>query len=135
MPTILEIKDWLKKTRTSRQDLGEKLGVKKRTVDAWLSCGAPIPQAKLALIEGLMQPPITAPAMDLNSVKVINMLMSKEEKAMCKAAAERKGQTLEQWAHDTIMTATARILKEHGLQMTSLPPGAEYKPESREPFA
>lgn len=137
MPTILEIKAWLKKTKTSRQELGEKLGVSKGTVNNWL-CGAdPIPQAKLLLIKRLMEEPAQAPAttMDLQAVKIINVLLSKEEKARCAAAAEREGKTPEQWAHDTIMTATARILKEHGLQMTSLTAGAEYKPESREPFA
>lgn len=49
-----EIKKWLKDTGKNRQWLAEKTLSKKRTVDGWLSDGNPIPPAKLAVIERLM---------------------------------------------------------------------------------
>ena len=49
-----DIKKWLKESKKNRQWLAEKTLTSKKTVDGWLSVGRPIPPAKLALIERLM---------------------------------------------------------------------------------
>ena len=54
MPANEDIRKWLIDIGLTRQQLGEKLLVKKRTVDGWLSDGKPIPSAKMEVIERLM---------------------------------------------------------------------------------
>lgn len=49
-----EIKNWLKRIGLNREWLGEKTFVKKRQVDNWLSSGRKIPEAKMLIIEQLM---------------------------------------------------------------------------------
>lgn len=50
-----EIKTWMKKNGISREELGKKVFVTKRTVDGWLSAGKPIPAAKMELIERIVE--------------------------------------------------------------------------------
>lgn len=110
-----EIKASLKRQRITRQELADKLGVKKRTVDAWLSCGVSIPVAKQKLIEMLLQPaPQAAPALpplDLSSVKIINVRLTAEELDMCIRAARASHMELEAWARLTILDATRAVLR------------------------
>ncbi len=54
MTAVEEIKNWMKENGISRDQLGEKVLVKKKTVDGWLSSGKTIPAPKLELIEKLM---------------------------------------------------------------------------------
>lgn len=54
MTTVEEIKIWMKRNGISRDQLGEKVLVKKKTVDGWLSSGKTIPEPKLELITRLM---------------------------------------------------------------------------------
>lgn len=54
MYTPDDIKAWLKSSGTSRQQLADKLGVAKGTVNNWLSGTASIPGAKLELIRILI---------------------------------------------------------------------------------
>lgn len=44
----------MKKNGISREELGKKVFVTKRTVDGWLSAGKPIPSAKMELIERIV---------------------------------------------------------------------------------
>lgn len=112
--TTEEIKASMKRQRITRQELAEKLGVSKGTVNNWL-CGAdPIPFAKLQLIEQLLQPaPQAAPALpplDLSSVKIINVRLTAEELDMCIRAARACHMELEAWARLTILEATRATL-------------------------
>lgn len=52
------LKDWLKKTKTSRAELAAKLMVSPKTVEGWLlkSNPRPIPMLKHAAIEALIAP-------------------------------------------------------------------------------
>lgn len=110
MEKIEEIKNWLKRARMTRQELAEKIGVSKGTVDNWL-CGAhPIPHAKALLIETMMQPAPPPPAAVniLDEVQVITIKLTRAEYAAVRAAAEAEGKTVEQWARQKILEAAAR---------------------------
>ena len=62
MPTKEDIKKWLKNSGKSREWLAEQCGVKsKRSVDNWLADAGTIPQAKLLLIQKLMEETKTPP--------------------------------------------------------------------------
>lgn len=110
MEKIEEIKAWIKRERITRQELAEKIGVSKGTVNNWL-CGAdPIPYAKLQLIETMMQPAPPPPAAVniLDEVQVITIKLTRAEYAAVRAAAEAEGKTVEQWARQKILEAAAR---------------------------
>lgn len=117
MEKIEEIKNWLKRARMTRQELAEKIGVSKGTVDNWL-CGAhPIPFAKLQLIETMMQPAVSPPAAVniLDEVQVITIKLTRAEYAAVCAAVERHNAanpgnplTVENWARQRILEAAAR---------------------------
>lgn len=114
-----EIKARLKEIGVSRQELAEKLGVKKRTVDAWLSCGVPIPFAKLQLIEQLLAPPAPepapapAPALGVNA-KILNVLLTRDEFELCARAAQKERLPVEEWARRVVLARTAGIQAEKG---------------------
>jgi hypothetical protein len=65
-----EIKDWLDSIGKDRHWLAEKCGVKKNTVDGWLSNGRPISGPALLVLKELMNPgrPLT-PALDYTTWK------------------------------------------------------------------
>ena len=110
MKKIEEIKAWIKRERITRQELAEKIGVSKGTVNNWL-CGAdPIPYAKLQYIETMMQPAALPPAAVniLDEVQVITIKLTRAEYAAVCAAAEAEGKAVEQWARQKILEAAAR---------------------------
>lgn len=105
-----EIKARMKQARITRQEVADKLGVKKRTVDAWLSCGVPIPHAKHQLIEQMLAEPEPTPAVpvlpvDSRSLKIVNVRLTAQELDMCIRAARACGMELEDWARDTTLKA------------------------------
>lgn len=106
-----EIKASMKRQRITRQELAEKLGVSKGTVNNWL-CGAdPIPFAKQQLIETLLAPaPAPAPEPPSPaSFKVLNVILSREEFALCVAAAKKEGVSVEDWARRIVLERTAAV--------------------------
>lgn len=117
MAKIEEIKNWLKRARMTRQELAEKIGVSKGTVNNWL-CGAdPIPHAKALLIETMMQPAQPPPAAVniLDEVQVITIKLTRAEyAAVCDAveqynSANPENQlTVENWARQRILEAAAK---------------------------
>lgn len=117
MAKIEEIKAWIKRERITRQELAEKIGVSKGTVNNWL-CGAdPIPYAKLQYIETMMQPAAVPPAAVsvLDEVQVIVIKLTRAEYAAVCAAVEQHNAanpgnplTVENWARQRILEAAAR---------------------------
>lgn len=116
MEKIEEIKAWIKRERITRQELAEKIGVSKGTVNNWL-CGAdPIPYAKLQYIETLMQPAVPPAAVSvLDEVQVIVIKLTCAEYAAVCAAVEQHNAanpgnplTVENWARQRILEAAAR---------------------------
>lgn len=96
MQSAEDIKDWLKKIRKNREWLGEKTFVKKRQVDNWLSSGRKIPDAKMLIIEQLMNEqssdiakaePSTLP--DLDSRGKMFLLLDEEAQKKVFAEADR----------------------------------------------
>lgn len=102
MLTKDDIKDWLKKTGKTRQELAEQVGVGLSCVNNWLSNSKTnlIPPLKLQLIERLMaeseQPPAPQPPTP-KEITAIAVLMSKEQRAYLTAAARKLGLTLEEF--------------------------------------
>lgn len=117
MEKIDQIKAWLKRERMTRQELAEKIGVSKGTVDNWLCGTHPIPYAKLQYIETLMQPAAVPPAAVniLDEVQVIVIKLTRAEYAAVCAAVEQHNAanpgnplTVENWARQRILEAAAR---------------------------
>lgn len=117
MAKIEEIKAWLKRERMTRQELAEKIGVSKGTVDNWLCGTHPIPHAKALLIETMMQPAAVPPAAVsvLDEVQVIVIKLTRAEYAAVCAAVEQHNAanpgnplTVENWARQRILEAAAR---------------------------
>lgn len=112
-----QIKAWLKRERMTRQELAEKIGVSKGTVDNWLCGTHPIPHAKALLIETMMQPAAVPPAAVsvLDEVQVIVIKLTRAEYAAVCAAVEQHNAanpgnplTVENWARQRILEAAAR---------------------------
>lgn len=119
---ITEIKNKLKEKGITREQLGSKLGVKKRTVDAWLSCGMKIPETKMILIEQILETSDTSAVeipLGIDSVRVITVRMTKEEFQLCCVAAEQQNKGLEEWARETLLTKTTAILSTEKEEMDS----------------
>lgn len=117
MEKIDQIKAWLKRERMTRQELAEKIGVSKGTVDNWLCGTHPIPHAKALLIETMMQPAAVPPAAVsvLDEVQVIVIKLTRAEYAAVCAAVEQHNAknpgnplTVENWARQRILEAAAR---------------------------
>lgn len=114
MEKIDQIKAWLKRERMTRQELAEKIGVSKGTVDNWLCGTHPIPHAKALLIETMMQPAAVPPAAVsvLDEVQVIVIKLTRAEYAAVCAAVEQHNAanpgnplTVENWARQRILEA------------------------------
>lgn len=116
MEKIEEIKAWIKRERITRQELAEKIGVSKGTVDNWLCGTHPIPHAKALLIETMMQPAVPPAAVNiLDEVQVIVIKLTRAEYAAVCAAVEQHNAanpgnplTVENWARQRILEAAAR---------------------------
>lgn len=117
MEKIEEIRAWLKRAHISRQELAERLGVSKSTVDNWLCGNHPIPQGRVMLIETMMQPAAVPPAAVniLDEVQVIVIKLTRAEYAAVCAAVEQHNAanpgnplTVENWARQRILEAAAR---------------------------
>lgn len=109
-----EIKARMKQARITRQEVADKLGVKKRTVDAWLSCGIPIPHSKHQLLEQMLAEPKLEQAVpvsptDSRFVKIVNVRLTTQELDMCIRAARACGMELENWARETTVQAARSI--------------------------
>lgn len=103
-----EIKARMKQARISRQEIADKLGVSKGTVNNWLCEATPIPHAKQQLIEQMLAPQQSAPQsneLDLFSTKIILVRLTAQELDMCIRAARACGMELEDWARDTTLKA------------------------------
>lgn len=77
-----------------REWLAGKLGVSKRTVDNWLSAGAPIPELKLALIRGLM----ATEKLALTKQNLVIHPTREQFANWTKAFKHSEHETLEEWA-------------------------------------
>jgi response regulator of citrate/malate metabolism len=110
------IKAWLKAYNHERDWLAEKLDVKKRTVDNWLSSPQEIPSGKLTLIERLMQDDEAAESARRQKLIPTAQVFSLEVdlptfRAYC-AASLQHGQTLEQWAIDELNAAAESAMQQ-----------------------
>lgn len=110
---IAEIKKRMTEIGITREQLGEQLGVKKRTVDAWLSCGVNIPLAKMTLIEQILSaaPPLSANAMaqsveavetaraarDAGLIRAVSITFVADEFELVLEAARDSGKTVEEY--------------------------------------
>lgn len=103
------VKQWLKETGISREKLAERLFVKKRTVDSWLSCNRPIPADKALLIEKMMEEYRSSAAQkqsDFNSwVKLSKPIITLED---IKAWLKKIGKS-RQWLADRMKMAKGSI--------------------------
>lgn len=106
-----KIKSWLKSQHMSREEFGKKVGVSKSSVDNWLAGVSPIPAGRLALIRELMTPaPAPAPEPPSPaSFKVLNVILSRDEFALCVAAAKKEGVSVEDWARRIVLERTAAV--------------------------
>lgn len=119
MSTPEEIKAWLKRIGKSREWLGEKCGVSKRSVDNWLSTGTPIPYAKWQTIERLMHesgdlpappPPPPAGTLDFSGVQIVAFPVTAQEMAEIEQAAELSGMTPQEFCRKAVVDYTAEVL-------------------------
>ncbi len=105
------IKAWLKTYNHERDWLAVQIGVKKRTVDNWLSSPKEIPVGKLKLIERLMQEDEAAEAARrqklVPSAQVFSLEVDLPTFRAYSAAALAHQQTLEQWAIAELAAAAA----------------------------
>ena len=107
-----KIKDWLKETGMSRQELANKCFVKISTINNWLST-LPIPPAKLAIIENLMQQEAAqsiSQHAEKTQWKICSCLVSHDEYKLIAAAAALDGLSVEEWcAQELTRDAEARM--------------------------
>ena len=116
MPTIDEIKAWMKKQGMSRLEFAEKVGVRITSVNNWLAGYTKIPAGRLAIIENVMAPrTATMPAAIINlaDVKTIVVKLSADELEACEKVAAAAGKDLETWARDVVLGVTAAALAEN----------------------
>lgn len=110
---IEEIKAWLKRSRMTRQEFAERLGVAKGTVDIWLSGARPIGEAKLKAIKIIMEQSRAgirpAPPANIDTIKVINILLTPEEEAFVMEAVEHLGTTPIEFARLAILDEAEAI--------------------------
>lgn len=109
-----EIKAWLKKTGMSRQEFGKKVGVSKSSVDNWLAGVSPIPAGRLALIQELIEQPSSSPApapapLSIETVKVLNVILTRDEFKLCAEAALACHMDLAAWARLVVLERTAAV--------------------------
>ena len=120
---IEDIKTWLKQHGVSRREFAEKVGVKITSVNNWLSGYSQIPAGRMAIIEKLLAPPPTAPApLDVESVKVLVIRMTAEQRALCVEAARKAKMDFEDWARAAILSVAEADLKK-AEQSSLLPRG------------
>ncbi len=94
------IKNWLKETGMSRQELAEKCFVTYLTVKGWFAARGIIPPAKLAIIETLMhqeQEEAAAQQAEKSQWKICSTLVSQDEYKLIAAAAALDGMSIEEW--------------------------------------
>lgn len=106
-----KIKAWLKANRIKRNELAERLGVSKGTVDNWLAGADPIPARKMQAIDIIMREgtnPTTSPARTISAddFRTFPVLMSAEDYALCEQAAIASELSVSDWAAE-ILTAEA----------------------------
>lgn len=108
-----EIKAWLKSHHMSREEFGKRVGVSKSSVDNWLAGVSPIPATRLTLIRELMaegrkgiRP---APPANIDTIKVINILLTPEEEAFVMEAVEHLGTTPIEFARQAILDEAEAI--------------------------
>lgn len=104
-----DIKKWLKESKKNRQWLAEKTLTSKKTVDGWLSVGRPIPPAKLALIERLM-----------NGEEEIEFELPPEFEKQLRAMAAEAQKTIEDMVSH-ILQVTAREYRQKKTQFIPTP--------------
>lgn len=136
---IEEIKALLKSRGWNREQFGNRVGVSKRTVDNWLCGSYTIPLPKMKLIEELMQES-AAPAakkpvsVDIGSIEIINVILTREEMEEVARAAAALGLSIDEFARDAVLTATATTLKENApAPATATAPA--YDAEAQSPYA
>ena len=83
------IKDWLDEQGKDRHWLAEKCGVKKATVDGWLSNGRPIPATALIVLRDVMNPgrPLT-PSLEYSTWKRLEAKAEMRRKSLEDFVAE-----------------------------------------------
>lgn len=97
----------------TRQEFAERLGVAKGTVDIWLSGARPIGEAKLKAIKIIMEQSRAgirpAPPANIDTIKVINILLTPEEEAFVMEAVEHLGTTPIEFARQAILDEAEAI--------------------------
>lgn len=110
------IKAWLKSHNHDRDWLAEQIGVKKRTVDNWLSSPKEIPIGKLSLIERLMQDDEAAEASRrqklIPTAQVSSLEVDLPRFRAYSAASLAQGMTLEQWAIEELNAAAEAAMQQ-----------------------
>jgi hypothetical protein len=91
-----KIKAWLKSTHRDRNWLGDQIGVTKKTVDNWLSSPQPIPEAKLQLIQRVMESSQKSPQ-DPTLPQVFSVEVSLPRFRQYSYCAKMQHRTLEEW--------------------------------------
>lgn len=123
------IKAWLKSHNHERDWLAEQIGVKKRTVDNWLSSPKEIPLGKLTLIERLMQDDESAEAARrqklIPTAQVFSLEVDLPTFRAYSAASLQQGQTLEQWAIEELNAAAEAAMQQPKPQASPVISGAD----------
>ncbi len=124
-----QIKHWLKERNLDRQWLADQIGVKKRTVDNWLSSPQEIPIGKERLIQRLMQDDQAREAARrlalLPQSQIFSLEVDLPTYRAYSAAALADQRTLEQWAihelNEAAAASPAPVKRPHTYESISYP--------------
>ncbi|MBT9448740.1 hypothetical protein ICN84_01475 [Akkermansia glycaniphila] len=102
--TTEEIKKRMKSMKISRSALAQRLHVSKGTVDNWLCDAAPIPRAKVDLIEMILSPePEHNLTRTLEGLTPMGLLLTDAEYALISTVARNMGLTPDEYARRAIL--------------------------------
>ena len=99
-----ELKIWLKDIGKNREWLGEKCGVKKRTVDSWFSWGTITEQTERHLRLLMEQYSAETSASSISAAPENTLVLTADASTFdaVNEAAAREGKLLRQWACDVL---------------------------------
>lgn len=101
------IKQWLRAQLRSRSWLAEQCGVKKRTVDNWLSSPQAIPAKALRIIERLMSSDADKPDASGVPDNLLILSVNQERFTAYNRASLAEGMTIADWALHALDEAAA----------------------------
>lgn len=126
MPTKEQVKNWMKESGTSREELAKICGVDKRTVDSWFFKKSEIPAKALIIIQSLMSEtsekeekkelttPAQLPHTVQNGMVAVGVLMEEEVYESISLAAMATGKTVDKFIKDASFDESIEVNRRNG---------------------